>query len=232
MSQIQLLYQLQQVDSEFQEKRQRLAEVLRAQKETAELLAAQQGLETAVAHHRQWQTQHKNLSLELEGVNSKAQRSEQRLYSGNVKNPKELSDLQSEIAALGRRRAALEDEILEAMITLEEAEEARDAAQTTLDDVTTRWQKAQAGLKKEQHELAVRLNALNEQRKQYVPRIAAERLAEYEQLRQKKGGTAVAGLQQNMCLGCRLTVSATKAKEAQEGRLVYCGGCGRLLCPV
>ncbi len=232
MSQIQLLYQLQQIDSEFQDKRQRLAEVLRAQKETTELLAARERVATVVTQLRHWQAQHKDLTLELESVNGKAKRSEERLYSGNVKNPKELSDLQTEIAALGRRRSALEDEILEAMIKLEEAEGERDAAHTALEDVTSRWEKSQAGLKKEQNELALRLNALNEQRKQYLPRIVAERLAEYEQLRQKKGGVAVAGLQQNMCLGCRITVSANKVKEAQEGRLVYCGGCGRLLCPV
>ncbi len=232
MSQIQLLYQLQQIDSEFQDKRQRLAEVLRAQKETAELLQARERMETAVSTLRQWQTQRQDLSLELDGVNSKAKRSEQRLYSGNVKNPKELSDLQNEIAALGRRRSALEDEILEAMIMLEEAEAEHAAAEKALADMTAQWEKSQASLKKEQNELALRLNALNEQRKQYLPRIDSGRLAEYEQLRQKKGGLAVAGLRQNVCLGCRLTVSANKMKEAQEGRLVYCGGCGRILCPV
>ncbi len=232
MSQIQLLYQLQQIDSEFQEKRQRLADVLRAQKETEELIAARARLETAVTNLRSWQTQHKDLTLELEGVNTKAKRSEQRLYSGDVKNPKELSDLQNEIAALGRRRTTLEDEILEAMIMLEEAESERASTESALAEVTAKWEKSQASLKKEQNELALRLNALNEQRKQYPSRIDQARLAEYEQLRQKKGGMAVAGLQQNMCLGCHLTVSAFKVKEAQEGRLVYCGGCGRLLCPL
>lgn len=232
MSQIQLLYQLQQIDTEFQTKRQRLAEVLRAQKETAELLAAREKAATAVANLRRWQTQHKNLTLELEGVNDKAKRSEQRLYSGSVKNPKELTDLEHEIAALSRRRQVLEDEILETMIMLEEAETHNEAAASALGDETARWEKSQASLKHEQNELALRLNALNEQRKQYPPRITPELLAEYEQLRQKKGGLAVAGLQQNMCLRCRITVSAKKAREAQEGQLVYCGGCGRLLCPV
>lgn len=232
MSQPQLLYQLQQIDSEFQEKRQRLAEVLRAQKETDALLAARARMETAVTNLRQWQTRHKSLTLELQGVNDKAKRSDQRLYSGNVKNPKELADLEHEIAALGRRRGVLEDEILEVMIELESAEAEHQAATAHLNDVTGHWEKSQAMLKKEQHELALRLNALNEQRQHFLPRIAPERLAEYEQLRQKKGGVAVAGLQQNMCLGCRVTVSANKVKEAQEGRLVYCGGCGRIIVPV
>ena len=220
MSQGHLLYQLQQIDSEFQDKRQ----------ETEELLAARERAETAVSQLHTLQGQRQNLTLELDGINNKAKSSEQRLYSGNVKNPKELSDLQHEIAALGRRRSVLEDEILEAMIEDAEAEKA--AADEQLADITSHWEKSQAHLKKEQNELALRLHMLNEQRKQLAPRIAAPQLAEYEQLRQKKHGLAVAGLKLNMCLGCRVTVSAHKAKEAQEGKLVYCGGCGRILYPV
>lgn len=232
MSQPQLLYQLQQIDTEFQEKRQRLGEVLRAQKETEELLAARTELETAVATLRQWQSKHKLLVLELQSVSDKAKRSEQRLYSGNVKNPKELSDLEHEIASLGRRRATLEDDILEAMLELESAQAEHDQATAQLTAVSAQWEKSQASLKKEQYELALRLNALNEQRQHHLPRLAPERLAEYEQLRQKKGGLAVAGIQQNMCLGCRLNLPANKIKEAQEGRLTYCPSCGRLVVPV
>ncbi|MCA9935860.1 MAG: hypothetical protein H6662_12190 [Ardenticatenaceae bacterium] len=232
MSQIHLLYQLQQIDSEFQDKRQRLAEVLHAQKETEELLAARKRAETAVAQLQTWQGQRQNLTLELDSINSKAKRSEQRLYSGNVKNPKELSDLQHEIASLGRRRGALEDEILEAMIMIEDAETEKAEADEQLAAITAHWEKSQAHLKKEQNELALRLHTLNEQRKQLAPRIDATQVAQYEQLRQKKHGLAVAGLKQNMCMGCRLTVSANKMKEAQEGKLVYCGGCGRILYPI
>ncbi|MEZ4515948.1 MAG: hypothetical protein R3C44_03590 [Chloroflexota bacterium] len=50
-------------------------------------------------------------------VNDKARRqSEQRLYSGDVKNPKELTDLQHEIESLGRRRDTLETDVLEALM--------------------------------------------------------------------------------------------------------------------
>jgi hypothetical protein len=100
-----------------------LGEVLRLQTETAELLAARAGAKEAAAELQTWQTQQRGLNLELAGVNDKARRSEQRLYSGNVKNPKELTDLQNEIEALGRRRAALEDEIIEAMIMVEDVQD-------------------------------------------------------------------------------------------------------------
>jgi uncharacterized protein len=232
MSQIQLLYQLQQFDTEIREKKQRLGDVLRAQKETEALLAARARANTAEAEWQTWQTRRKTLNLELESVNDKARRSESRLYSGNVRNPKELSDLQHEIEALGRRRAALEDDILEAMIMLEEAEGEKTAADEALESITADWEKAQAQLKREQNELALRLHQLTGLRQQPLALLTAASLAEYDQIGRRKGGVAVVGLKQTMCLGCRLTISATKAREAQEGKLVHCGSCGRILYPL
>ena len=102
MSQIQQLYRLQQMDTEIRQKKQRLTEVLRAQKETEALLAAREREKTAVFALKKWQGSHSNLNLELGSLNSKAKSAENRLYSGNVKNPKELTDLQDQIAAMGR----------------------------------------------------------------------------------------------------------------------------------
>jgi len=48
MSQTQLLYQLQQLDSEIKEKKGKLTNVLRAQKETGALLLVRKRLKTAV----------------------------------------------------------------------------------------------------------------------------------------------------------------------------------------
>lgn len=231
MSQVLMLYRLQEIDTEYREKKLRLTEVLRAQKETEILLAARRRVETAVTQLKKWRVQHKDLSLELESLNTKAKRSEDRLYSGNVKNPKELSDLQNEIQALGRRRNVLEDEILEVMMKVEDAEAEQHVADDALAKIETQWQRAQTGLKQEQNELALRLHVLTGQRQQQVALISAENLTLYNNLSQKRGGVAVAKLQENMCLGCRLTVSANKVKAVNEGQLVSCGGCGRILCP-
>lgn len=232
MAQVQQLYRLQQLDNEIRSKKQRLSEVIQAQRETAELLAARERAATAAAELRQWQAQQSELNLELGGVNSKAKRSEQRLYSGNVKNPKELTDLQHELEALGRRRGVLEDELLEAMIMIEDAQEEKETADAALGAIESAWQETQAALQAEQNELALQLHELLETRKKLAARIEAPTLAEYEALAQRKGGVAVAGLVNNACLGCHVTVSAMKAKQAERGELVFCGGCGRILCPL
>lgn len=232
MAQVQQLYRLQQIDTEIRQKKQRLGEVLRAQKEQEALLAARRRSETAATELNQWQMRHRDLNLELSSLDNKARSSENRLYSGNVRNPKELEDLQKEVESLGRRRSDLEDDILEAMIMVEEAQAEKTAADEALAELEAEWEQRVAGLKSEQNELALRLNTLNQLRQKQVALISPELLSEYEQLRQRRGGLAVAALRGNECQGCQLTVSANKVKDAAEGKLVYCGSCGRILNPV
>ncbi|MEJ2748864.1 MAG: C4-type zinc ribbon domain-containing protein [Anaerolineae bacterium] len=229
MSQVQQLYQLQQIDTEIREKKQRLGEVLRAQKETEELLAAKQRLNTAVTDLQTWQTQKQDLDRELQNLKAKARSAEQRLYSGNVKNPKELTDLQHSIDSLGRQRAVLEDEILEAMIMIEDAEAEKDAADEALRTIQADWEQAQGSLKKEQNELALRLHVLTGLRQTRLGTITAESLAEYEVISRQAKGVAVVKIKNSICTGCSLNVSAQKEKEAREGKKVYCANCGRIL---
>nr|MDQ3877723.1 hypothetical protein [Actinomycetota bacterium] len=64
-----------------------------------------------------------HLEGEISVADAKIGREEQRLFSGSVANPKELSALQSEVAMLKRKRGELEDSLLEAMVDRDQAEE-------------------------------------------------------------------------------------------------------------
>jgi predicted nucleic acid-binding Zn-ribbon protein len=229
MSEVQQLLRLQEIDSEIRQKTQRLGEVLKAQKDTEELLAARQRSSSATADLQTWQTEHKNLTLELEKLNSKAKRSEERLYSGRITNPKELTDIQNEIDSLGRRRQVMEDEVLEAMIMLEDAETELSEATDSLSLIETEWQRTQGALKVEQNELALRLNVLANERQKQTPLIPIAALQKYETISREHGGLAVVLLRGNMCQGCRLNVSANIAKAVGQGQLIYCNQCGRIL---
>jgi predicted nucleic acid-binding Zn-ribbon protein len=229
MTQIHQLFQLQKLDTEIDEKKKRLGHVLQAQKEPPALVAARKRAETAAAELQKWQTKHSDLTLEIGSLNTKTKNSENRLYSGKVTNPKELAELQLEIEALGRRTAVLEDELVEALVMVEDAETEKTAADSELETAVAKWETQSAHLKEEQNELALSLHKLMQTRKTKAAAIDAASLQEYNELRQQKHGLAVVGLRINMCLGCQTTVSANKVKEVDEGRKVYCGGCDRLL---
>lgn len=232
MSQVRQLYTLQLIDTEIQQKKGRLSEVLRLQQETEELKAARQRDQAASAELQKWQMRQNELNLELGSLNSEAKRANQRLYSGNVKNPKELEDLEHKVAEISRRENALEDEILEAMIMIEEAQEEKDQASESLAGIEEAWKQAQEHLQEEQNELALRLHRLMETRGKQVALIDQTLLAQYDRLKSRKSGVAVAGLENNRCTGCHLTVSANKVKQAERGEIVTCGSCGRILNPL
>jgi len=229
MAQTRALYRLQLVDSEIKEKKGRLLAVINEQKESAALLTARKRVETAVAELQKHQAQHKKYNTELEDLNAKAKRSSDRLYSGNVKNPKELEDLQSEIKSLDRRREALEDDILETMVLIEDAEGEKLAAEEVLFNMEAEREVTQVVLAKEQNELALSLHHLTQDRKTKAAVIDARALDDYENLRKRKNGVAVAKLRVNQCQSCFTTCSSSKEKKVEQGELIFCGGCGRML---
>ncbi|MCZ2115950.1 MAG: C4-type zinc ribbon domain-containing protein [Anaerolineae bacterium] len=232
MSQPRVLYDLQQIDTEIRAKKQRLGEVLRLQKEPADLVAARRRAGEIGADLRERRAQRENLVLEIAGLTDKARRSEERLYSGAVKNPKELTDLQQEVEALGRRRASLEDDALLMMMDIDERKAMQAEADTQAERLANEFESASAGFRKEQNTLALQLNQLLEKRKRQVTLIQPSLLKTYDNLTQQKNGLAVAGLRGNKCLGCQLTLPAGTIRAADEGKLVYCDSCGRILCPV
>jgi len=229
MSEVQQLYQLQGLDSEIQEKRKRLGEVLNAQKETEEVISARIQASEAADGLKRLEARQRELNLELESLVSKSKRSEDRLYSGKVTNPKELTDLQNELDSLGRRRASLEEDLIELMIAVEDAEVDSSTADQLFSSIRSEWEQSQVELRRQQNELALRLHDLGEEREQQVGLISAALLAKYTSISQRRGGLAVVHLRGNICQGCQLNVSANRAKDALEGKLVLCDNCDRIL---
>ncbi|MDX1615472.1 MAG: C4-type zinc ribbon domain-containing protein [Candidatus Promineifilaceae bacterium] len=229
MSQVDLLYRLQQIDNEIEAGKRRLRQVIRLQEGNAELAAARQNLATFSERHQSRRVQQQDLSLELETLNQKARRSERRLYSGQVTNPKELSDLQQELESLSRRRAVLEDELLEAMIELEEAEADLAEAQERLKRLETEWAETRTELEQEQQQLISRINDAQRRRQELLDLISPQSLTAYDRVQQRVSSDGVVRLKQGRCQGCQVQVPAHRIKGVDEGRLVFCDSCGRIL---
>ncbi len=176
-----------------------------------------------------WQKQRRKLETEIADLERKSKVASDRLYSGAVKNPKELSDLQHQIESMGRHRSTLEETLLETMLELEEAEKGFAAAADHLLVTETAWDKNNAGLRQEQEQVALALHDLMGRRQELAKVIKPASLTLYDHVAKKQGGVAVAAVQYNMCGVCRVTVSAQKIKSAQDGDIVYCGSCGRVL---
>ena len=222
------IYHLQCLDSEKDARQTRLAEIKAALKDDRALKQAHQAVENAQALIQKWATRQRDLELETQGLSGKITHSEQRLYGGTIKNPKELTDLQAEIASLRRRRQTQEDDLLEVMIEREEAEETHTQAQQHLDEAQAHWTDRQANLSSEQEILQEKLAELEQAITKVLPKIDAADLATYQNLRRRKDGLAVAKTSGDACV-CGMAISPNLKWQLRETGMSHCGNCERII---
>jgi len=230
MSKAETLYRLQTIDLEIEERSRRLKEVKASLKGNEELQQVQQALQGGEKKLSRQRTKLHDRELEMRSLTNKIASVEDRLYSGHIKNPKELANLQEEIRYLKRKKGELEDQVLETMIEVEESEASVTEQRERLTRLEEDWQATQARLSAEQNELINRLSQLKTKRAKLQRSIEAGDLALYEDLRLRRAGRAVALLEGELCLGCRVTLPTSKAQQARQREdLTLCSSCERIL---
>ena len=230
MSVLRQLYQLQLVDSEHQDKSRQLAMVNDGLGESDEVIRAQKAIDETETGLGQLRAQMRDLEIEIAGVNAKLKQNQDRLYSGRVRNPKELSGLHEEAGALRRRRSELEDGQLDLMISIEEAEAELAERQARFNQIEAVWRDEQARLQADKDDLELRLLELEEQRDAMRPNIGAADLDRYDGMRPRLGGTAVARLKKGICAACGVDVPTSMARAVERGDGMHdCPICGRIL---
>lgn len=172
------------------------------------------------------------VDADVEQVKVRRQRDQQRMDAGQVGNPKDLQRMQHEMDSLLRRISSLEDDELEVMEQLEEAQSQLDAltAQVAAADErlavlsATRDQKLAAI---EEQERTVALD-----RGPMLDGMPADLLALYERLRAAKGGVGAAALRARQCGGCMLGLDNAelgRIRAAATDAVIRCEECQRIL---
>jgi uncharacterized protein len=168
---------------------------------------------------------------DVEQVRARVDRDQGRLDAGQVSSARELENLQSEIASLGRRQSDLEEIVLDVMERRETAQNRRDALaaeQTALADqlgeVTARREAALA-------EIAEEAGKAQDRRASVAAEEPADLLALYEKLRAQHG-VGAAALRGGRCQGCHLslnTVDLNRIRAADPDEVLRCEECRRIL---
>ncbi len=117
------------------------------------------------------------------------------------------------------------------MIEVESAQEESSFTQQAYDDIKEKWELQQVQLKEEQAELIERIKGLKEGREALLRIIEPGSLATYDKLAKRIGTLVVVELRNHRCTGCQVRVPDNRVKSADEGKLVTCDNCGRILCP-
>ncbi len=174
----------------------------------------------------------KKADAEVETVKTRRERDEGRLNSGAITNPKDLESLQHELVALERRISTLEDEELEVMERLEEAQSVLSGVMADLNALDTDLQHATDARDAAVVQIDGQLDAARADRQQVVSQVPDDLLALYEKVRTAKGGIGAAALRARSCEGCRLEINSADLREiaaADEGEVLRCPECDRIL---
>jgi predicted nucleic acid-binding Zn-ribbon protein len=173
----------------------------------------------------------KKADAEVEMVKSRRARDEERLNSGAVSNPKDLASLQHELVALERRIGTLEDDELEIMESLEEAQARLTNVQGDLATITAELEQKIAARDAAIAVIDEQATAALADRGTSAAGVPDDLLGLYDKLRGQYG-VGAAALRARRCEGCRLEINGADLRElaAQpEDEVLRCPECSRIL---
>ena len=224
------LYSLQKIDSKLDQNKNRLREIETILANNAKLKRAEAvaqkteaALDVARKDLRSAETKVKDQRLKIE-------QNESTLYSGKIRNPKELQDLQNEVEALKRHLDTLEDRQLEAMLHFDEMESNNNASLKILDNVRAEAEALHADLLVEKSNIQNSVKTIEGERLSCLPDIIPGDLQAYERLRKNRAGVAVAKVNDRVCSACGATLTAAANQAARSpSQITFCETCGRIL---
>jgi predicted nucleic acid-binding Zn-ribbon protein len=230
MNQAPHLYKLQQLDNEIDRAEARLITIAQIIASDKEIVEANQHLNEAKNQTHQAEHELKQKEEAVKEIRIKIATSEQSLYGGKIHNPKELQDLQSEIASLKKRFSIAEDLQLEQMITLETCEAQVKQAEDHLKKVKDSKASELSLLMGEQDMLQKKLDRLKKERPATTGSIIPDALQKYDSIRKAKKGRAVVAIIDDSCEGCGAPVRPAERQAARSSnQLVFCDTCGRII---
>jgi uncharacterized protein len=168
---------------------------------------------------------------DVAAVRARRRRDQERMDSGAVANPKDLERMQHELATLDRRIGVLEDEELEVLEQLEEAQTGLAALEQELAGFDERLAALTTARDERATGLDAQLAEVMAERPGAVEGMPADLLALYDKLRERKG-IGASELRARRCGGCQLELDSaelSRIKSLASNEVVRCEECSRIL---
>ena len=222
------LYQLQEADLKLESTEQAVSQISRQLGESEALVGARNKLAAERQRLAELKKHQRTAEWEIDDLASKLAKAEEELYSGRIRNPKELSNIQHEVETMKAQRDQLESKVLEIMEQAEQVTKSMSAAEHEFKAVEVGWHQEQQELSANLERLKGVLAGVTQKRQQLAAGIELSSLDIYQELRRLRG-RAVVRVERGICGGCRISLPVTELQRSRSGALVRCGSCGRIL---
>ena len=223
------LYHLQEIERAIAHGRQRLKAIEVALNDDERVIAARDQVTAARHHLATLQTRARDLDLEIQSNTEKAAAAEAHLYSGKVRNPKEMQEMQQEIVALKKWGGELETQLLEIIYAVESAEADLGMAEAALAATERAALEANTDLLSERDQLQARLTALRDAHQKALAAVDPAALSLYNTLKPRKNQQPVAVLKGGTCGICGVSQTMAVERAVSLGQITQCINCERIL---
>ncbi len=227
------LMALQRIDSALDEARRKYAQLDQGKKERALYEEAKAAHEAAQEAVRAQETILQDTTLEMQALQEKHLKEEKRLYSGQIKSPRELQDLQAEVEMLARHIDTLSGRREEHIIQLEVVQGREANARQKLQKTGAAYKERIKAFNESAALLRDEASSLKSARAEAVHVPEQAMLERYEAARLQRNGVAIAVVLENgeVCGGCHMTLARNQVQELKLlNSIVVCDNCGRMLC--
>jgi len=224
------LWLLQEEDTALDSRRASLADAESRLGEPEEIASLRDRVAELRAAARAAESEQKDIELEADALRAKIAAEEAKLYSGSIKNPKELKDLQEEVDQLKRHLSVVEDRDIESMTAADGAATDLRAAEAELSSAEAAWRDEQAELTERIERLRREIAEHEASRAMHAVNVEPGLLRTYDRLRASHQGKGVAKLDRNLCMGCRISLPVNFVNRVRAGStLTQCPNCERIL---
>jgi len=224
------LWKLNQIDSGLLDVRQRAANLDVGKKIAAELAELTQQEAEVGGRARKLSADLTDLEIAQKGFEDKIKRIDKQLFGGTIVNPREVENLEKEIAALKRQRDASDGKILELWELLPPAKEAAAKIEVKLAEKQKQLADRKKAVLAEKTALEAEFARLTKMRPDATKGISPGLMAKYDSIRQRGAGVGMAEVTKRLgCSGCGTVLAERVVVSLKEDKVITCESCHKIL---
>jgi predicted nucleic acid-binding Zn-ribbon protein len=230
MSELYSLYKLHKIDSALHSLRQEAAALDTGQQEEEAAKRLSKAHEEVGARAKALTAEQRDIELQQKSTYEKIAGYNKKLYDGSIVSPKEIENIEKEIAMLKALTDKQDERLLELLeeappiVAEAEADKAQiDALKEKVKQKRTKAMERHAAIK-------VEFDALRAQRPAIAREVEKGLLDMYEEVRKRTGGVGMADVTEDSeCSQCGMHVPLKQSEFLDSDRIVQCEGCHRIL---